>query len=91
MKHFGIQSDIFCIVTDNGYKTVLAPKYAAEVSKLAKLSFSPIMARDFHSDIEGFEPFREFAFDGANIFQTAVRMKLTQALGSQLCSANIDL
>lgn len=38
------------------------------------------MASEFHSNIPGFKPFALFT-TSANIFQDAVRMKLTQALG----------
>lgn len=66
-------------MTDNGYRTVLSPKYATEISRLPTLSFGKIMQHEFHSWVPGFSPFYEF--DRSETFQDAVRLKLTQALG----------
>lgn len=68
------------MISDNGEKTVLAPKYANEICRLPSLSFSKIMGSEFHAHIAGFTPFAQFS-TGTEIFQDAVRMKLTQALG----------
>ncbi|KAJ6130412.1 hypothetical protein N7512_003192, partial [Penicillium capsulatum] len=72
-------SNIFRVMTDNGYRTVLSPKYASEISRLPNLSFGKIMSTEFHAWLPGFDPF--FQFDLSDTFQKAVRMKLTQALG----------
>jgi hypothetical protein len=68
------------MISDNGYKTVLSPKFANEISRLPTLSFSKIFEVEFHTHIAGFSPFEQFA-KASNIFQDAVRTKLTQALG----------
>lgn len=47
---------------------------------MPSLSFSNVLAKEFHANIAGFAPFAQFTTT-ANIFQDAVRMKLTQALG----------
>nr|AWM98774.1 steroid 11-alpha-hydroxylase [Aspergillus ochraceus] len=75
------KSSIFNIVTDNGRKTVLAPSYANEIRNHPDLSFGHETGRDFHSHIYGFEPFRQGTMPD-QIVQDAVRMKLTQSLGS---------
>lgn len=71
---------MFNILSDNGVKTVFSPKYASEISKIPSLSFSKILAAEFHAHIAGFEPFAQLT-TRSNIFQDAVRMKLTQTLG----------
>lgn len=71
---------MFRILSDNGEKTVFSPQYASEISKIPSLSFSKILAKEFHANIVGFAPFAQFTTT-ANTFQDTVRMKLTQALG----------
>ena len=75
-----VQANVFPILSDNGYKTILSPKFANEVARLPTLSFNKMLSIDFHAHIAGFSPFAQFE-KGATIFQDGVRMKLTQALG----------
>jgi hypothetical protein len=58
----------------------LSPKYANEIRSHPALSFGKAVAKEFHTYIPGFEPFKQTS-SSENIFQDAVRMKLTQALG----------
>ncbi|KAJ5104702.1 hypothetical protein NUU61_002049 [Penicillium alfredii] len=73
------KSSIFRLFGDNGYRTVLSPKYADEIRSHPALSFSNAIRQEFHGNIKGFEPFKQFSV-GNEVFQDAVRMKLTQAL-----------
>ncbi|KAF9889504.1 hypothetical protein FE257_007214 [Aspergillus nanangensis] len=74
------KSNVFWIISDNGPKLALSPKYANEIRSHAALSFGGSIAREFHSNIRGFEPFKQ-GTTGDEIFQDAVRMRLTQSLG----------
>ena len=76
-----MQASVFKLVGENGLKTVLAPKYAKEISDVKALSFARVMTTDFHSHIDGFDPFSQFE---DYVFQDAVRTKMTQALGRSL-------
>ncbi|KAE8377934.1 cytochrome P450 [Aspergillus bertholletiae] len=71
----------FRIVTETGKRVVLDAKYANEIRSHDALSFGLHTAHDFHAHITGFEPFQQ-GTTGDQIFQDAVRMKLTQSLGN---------
>ncbi|RDW68967.1 cytochrome P450 [Aspergillus mulundensis] len=71
----------FNLVTETGYRLVLDPKYAQEIRSHEALSFGKAIALDFHAHIPGFEPFDQ-GTRSDEIVQDAVRMKLTQSLGS---------
>ncbi|KAE8317069.1 cytochrome P450 [Aspergillus transmontanensis] len=71
----------FQIVTENGKRVVLDAKYANELRSHDDLSFGLHTANDFHAHITGFQPFKQGSNDD-EIFQNAVRMKLTQSLGN---------
>ncbi|KAB8277388.1 cytochrome P450 [Aspergillus minisclerotigenes] len=71
----------FRIVTENGKRVVLDAKYANEIRSHDDLSFGLHTATDFHAHISGFQPFKQGSNDD-EIFQNAVRMKLTQSLGN---------
>ncbi|KAE8423996.1 cytochrome P450 [Aspergillus pseudocaelatus] len=71
----------FRIVTELGKRVVLDAKYANELRSHDSLSFGLHTANDFHAYITGFEPFKQGSNDD-EIVQNAVRMKLTQSLGS---------
>ncbi|KAL4864283.1 hypothetical protein BDV12DRAFT_189022 [Aspergillus spectabilis] len=71
----------FNIVTENGRRIVLGPQYANEIRSHEALSFSKAIAHDFHAELHGFEPFKQ-GTRSDEIFQDAVRMKLTQSLGN---------
>ncbi|RHZ62804.1 putative cytochrome P450 monooxygenase [Aspergillus thermomutatus] len=72
---------IFRINSDNGIKTVLAPEYTNELRAHHALSFGSAVAREFQANIQGFEPFKQLT-TGDEIFQDAIRIKLTQSLGN---------
>ncbi|KAL2865244.1 cytochrome P450 [Aspergillus lucknowensis] len=72
---------VFNIVSESGVKTVLSPKYANELRSHEHLSFGGAIQREFHANIAGFEPFQS-ATTSDEIFQDAIRMKLTQRLGT---------
>lgn len=58
----------------------MASRYAKEVGGNRLMSFGEAIAHEFHADIAGFEPF-ELGTTDQDIFQDAVRMRLTQRLG----------
>jgi hypothetical protein len=93
--------NVFCLITDNGPKVVLSPKYANDIRNDHRLSFGTEMAKvvlpsfkshhycyqwlniflqEFFAHYPGFEPFRVGSM-AEQLFQDAVRIKLTQALG----------
>lgn len=74
------QSDSFQFLSDNGYKTILSPKYTSEISRHPSLNFGEALASENHFHIRGFDPFRQFTAAG-HAFQNAVRTELTRALG----------
>ncbi|KAJ5175638.1 uncharacterized protein N7482_001515, partial [Penicillium canariense] len=53
-------SDVARINTDNGYKTVLSPKFAKEIARAPSLSFGKHMDAEFHTNIPAFAPFKQF-------------------------------
>ncbi|KAB8235697.1 cytochrome P450 [Aspergillus alliaceus] len=69
------------IVTENGYMVLLDAKYANEIRSHDVLSFGHFIEEDFHTNVAGFEPFRQGTNDD-DIFQDAVRTRLTQSLGN---------
>lgn len=69
-----VQANVFPILSDNGYRTILSPKFANEIARLPTLRFDKMLSIDFHAHIAGFSPFAQFE-KGAEIFQDAVRMK----------------
>ncbi|KAJ5134444.1 hypothetical protein N7476_002350 [Penicillium atrosanguineum] len=75
------KANVFRIFSDNGIKTILAPKFANEIAKSPILNFTKIIETEFHANVKGFSPFGELA-KREDIFVDAVRIKLTQALGS---------
>ncbi|PKX92974.1 putative cytochrome P450 monooxygenase [Aspergillus novofumigatus IBT 16806] len=75
------RAPIFRVHSDNGIKTMLAPECANEIRAHPALSFGRAITLEFHSDIHGFEPFNQLASSN-DTFQDAIRMKLTQNLGS---------
>ncbi|KAJ5906717.1 cytochrome P450, partial [Penicillium subrubescens] len=66
--------------SDNGYKTILSPNYASEISRIPGLSLSKTIVQEVHSSLKAFDPFLQLD-SGNEIFQDAVHMRLTQALG----------
>ncbi|KAJ5573829.1 uncharacterized protein N7459_008256 [Penicillium hispanicum] len=74
------KSDTFQLLSDNGYKTVLSPKYTSEISRHPALSFSRVISSENHTHIKGFDAFKQFSA-AAHAFQNAVRIELTRALG----------
>ncbi|THC90536.1 hypothetical protein EYZ11_009999 [Aspergillus tanneri] len=74
------KTSAFRIVTENGNKIVLSPKYANEIRNIEELSFNAAIASDFHGNIRGFNVFKERTAS-SNVFLDAVRMKLTSSLG----------
>ncbi|PGH15783.1 hypothetical protein AJ79_02163 [Helicocarpus griseus UAMH5409] len=75
------QASVFRLVSDDGTKIVLDAKYANDIRSHHGLSFGAAVAREFHSTLPGFEPFKQ-GTTSDEIFQDAVRMKLTQSLGN---------
>ncbi|KAL5365631.1 cytochrome P450 [Aspergillus floccosus] len=73
------KASIVRVVSDNGIKTVLHPKYANDIRSHPALSFGGAIQKDFHADIHGFEAFKQ-GTTADDIFQYAVRTKLTQSL-----------
>lgn len=63
-----VQANVFPILSDNGYRTILSPKFANEIARLPTLSFDKMLSIDFHAHIAGFTPFARFE-KGAEIFQ----------------------
>lgn len=74
------QASAFRIITENGEKTILSPKYAPEIRSHPALNFGLSVADEFHSTLPGFEPFAE-GTSVESILQDAIRTKLTQSLG----------
>ncbi|KAL1955895.1 hypothetical protein VTO42DRAFT_7968 [Malbranchea cinnamomea] len=74
------KANVFRIESDNGIKTVLAPKYANELRSHPQLNFGASVAREFHAYLPAFAPFKQ-GTSSEEIFQDAVRTKLTQSLG----------
>ncbi|KAJ5665275.1 uncharacterized protein N7477_007723 [Penicillium maclennaniae] len=68
-------------MSDNGIKTILAPKFANEIARSPILNFTTVVGFEMHANTQGFSPFGELA-KSEDIFVDAVRIKLTQALGS---------
>lgn len=64
---------------------MLHPKYVNDIRSHPALSFGTAIQKEFHADagIHGFEPFKQGSTAG-EIFQYAVRTKLTQSLGELL-------
>ncbi|KAL4892150.1 cytochrome P450 [Aspergillus ambiguus] len=75
------KSSVFRVLSDNGIKTVLHPKYANDIRSHPGLSFGTAIQKEFHSEIPGFEPFKT-GTSADQVFQYAVRTKLTQSLGN---------
>lgn len=75
------EASVFRIISDNGPKTVLAPKYAVNIRNHPSLSFGASISSEFHSNVRGFEPFQQ-GTRSDELFQILVRTKLTQTLGS---------
>ncbi|BCS23009.1 cytochrome P450 [Aspergillus puulaauensis] len=75
------QWPVFRILTDNGYKLVLSPKYANEIRSHEDLNFVKAAVDRFHAEIPGFEVFKQ-ATRADDILQDAIRTKMTQSLGS---------
>ncbi|GAB1216308.1 hypothetical protein ATERTT37_005521 [Aspergillus terreus] len=76
------KASVLRLVSDNGdVKTVLHPKYVNDIRSHPALSFGTAIQKEFHADagIHGFEPFKQGSTAG-EIFQYAVRIKLTQSL-----------
>ncbi|PKY01127.1 cytochrome P450 [Aspergillus campestris IBT 28561] len=73
------KASAFRIITENGEKTVLSPKYAPELRSHHALNFGLSVAEEFHSTLPGFEPFAE-GTSVESILQDAIRTKLTQSL-----------
>ena len=71
---------VFRILTDNGYKLVLSPKYANEIRSREDLNFVKAAVDRFHAEIPGFEVFKQ-ATRADDILQDAIRTKMTQSLG----------
>ncbi|KAK2739055.1 hypothetical protein FQN55_009588 [Onygenales sp. PD_40] len=75
------KASAFRLFSDNGIKTVLSVDYANEIRSHPALNFGRAIEQEFHPDIPGFEPFKQ-GTTSDEIFQDAVRMKLTQSLGN---------
>lgn len=75
-----LQWPVFRILTDNGYKLVLSPKYANEIRSHEDLNFVKAAVDRFHAEIPGFEVFKQ-ATRADDILQDAIRTKMTQSLG----------
>ncbi|RAL14686.1 cytochrome P450 [Aspergillus homomorphus CBS 101889] len=72
---------VFRILTNDGYQVVLAPEFAKEVRNSSAFSLSSSIARRFHADIKGFEPFDVMTgYD--RFFAELIRAKLTPDLES---------
>lgn len=70
-------------MTDNEVIHILSPKYAHEIRSHPGLNFSKAIARDFHTYLPGFEPFRAGS-ETEYFVQDAIRIRLTQSLGEYL-------
>ncbi|OAX80967.1 hypothetical protein ACJ72_04696 [Emergomyces africanus] len=77
------KASAFRLVTENGPKTVLSSNYADEIRNHPALNFGAAIAKEFHANIRGFDTFKQ-GTRGDEIFQDAVRMKLTHNLGNVL-------
>ncbi|KAL3487044.1 hypothetical protein BJX62DRAFT_241441 [Aspergillus germanicus] len=77
----------FNIVGDNGFHTVLSPRYATEIRSHPGLSFGAVMEHDFHAYVRGFEPFKL----DTGIAENAVRTQLTQRLESHTIHARTTI
>ncbi|KKZ59939.1 hypothetical protein EMCG_05230 [[Emmonsia] crescens] len=75
------KASAFRLITDNGPKTVLSSDYADEIRNHPALNFGAAIAKEFHANIRGFDTFKQ-GTRADEIFQDAVRMKLTQNLGN---------
>ncbi|OJD10443.1 hypothetical protein AJ78_08551 [Emergomyces pasteurianus Ep9510] len=71
----------FRLITENGPKTVLSSDYADEIRNHPALNFGAAIAKEFHANIPGFDTFKQ-GTRADDIFQDAVRMKLTHNLGN---------
>ncbi|EEQ86913.2 cytochrome P450 monooxygenase [Blastomyces dermatitidis ER-3] len=75
------KASAFRLMTENGPKTVLSANYADEIRSHPSLNFGAAIAKEFHADIPGFDTFKQ-GTRVDEIFQDAVRMKLTHHLGN---------
>ncbi|PGH06156.1 hypothetical protein GX51_02544 [Blastomyces parvus] len=75
------KASAFRLMTENGPKTVLSADYADEIRSHPSLNFGAAIAKEFHADIPGFDTFKQ-GTRVDEIFQDAVRMKLTHQLGN---------
>ncbi|KLJ11186.1 hypothetical protein EMPG_13523 [Blastomyces silverae] len=75
------KASAFRLMTENGPKTVLSADYADEIRSHPSLNFGAAIAKEFHADIPGFDTFKQ-GTRVDEIFQDAVRMKLTHHLGN---------
>ncbi|GES66576.1 cytochrome P450 [Aspergillus terreus] len=73
------KSDVFGLMTINGPKIVLAPKFAQEIRSNPALSVSAFSSSELHAHIRGFDVFRQGEAD--DILQDTVRSKITQSIG----------
>ncbi|KAJ5820053.1 hypothetical protein N7474_005644 [Penicillium riverlandense] len=64
------EASVFRVISDNGPKTILAPKYATDIRSHPSLSFGASISKEFHSNIRGFEPFQQ-GTRSDELFQTA--------------------
>ncbi|EKG13109.1 Cytochrome P450, partial [Macrophomina phaseolina MS6] len=71
----------FQILGEIGPMIVLSPELANEIRNNANLSFVHVTERAFLPQYKGLEPFGP-GFNNNDIFQTTVRVNLTQSLGS---------
>ncbi|KAJ5951586.1 uncharacterized protein N7479_009999 [Penicillium vulpinum] len=70
----------FRLITDNGCQVVLPPKYLNEIRNHPDMSRDKASAKELHSHLPGFEPFREGSKD-ERIMHDVVLTKLTRTLG----------
>ncbi|KAJ5772737.1 hypothetical protein N7457_007633 [Penicillium paradoxum] len=70
----------FRLITDNGCQVVLPPKYLNEIRNHPEMSRDKASAKELHSHLPGFEPFREGSKD-ERIMHDVVLTKLTRTLG----------
>ncbi|OJD16455.1 hypothetical protein ACJ73_08884 [Blastomyces percursus] len=75
------KASAFRLMTENGPKTVLSADYADEIRSHPSLNFGAAIAKEFHADLPGFDTFKQ-GTRVDEIFQDAVRMKLTHHLGN---------
>ncbi|KAJ5790952.1 uncharacterized protein N7518_007963 [Penicillium psychrosexuale] len=68
----------FRIVTENGTRTILSPKYADDIRSHRDLSLSAALVKEHHVNIAGFDAVKVTVT--SDIIQDTVRTKLTQNL-----------